>query len=133
MAAKTAKSLRVPDSGKARQLHVRVGSCSMQGVRDNNADRHYMYAGDRFLLASGGITDNITGGKIKRIINQFENPQEAAEEPVYATRGEGGDDDTTAVVFYVSNGGRRQLDRHELKAGGNVRPPLFGAQHERNH
>lgn len=95
---------------EARNHHMRNYLLSALGMEEYDAAEEEIhivdvFAGDRFLLASDGVTDNITGRKIERIINQFDNPQEAAEELAYVARGEGGGDDTTAVVFYVSNGG----------------------------
>ena len=65
------------------------------------------YAGDRLLLCSDGLTNEVTDDDIAGPLRQFEDPQEAAEELVRRALDHGGGDNVTVVVVDVLDDDRR--------------------------
>jgi PPM family protein phosphatase len=57
--------------------------------------------GDRFLLCSDGLTNELGDSQIVEILSTVPDPQEAADLLVEAARGHGGSDNITAVVVDV--------------------------------
>jgi PPM family protein phosphatase len=57
--------------------------------------------GDRFLLCSDGLTNELGDNQIVEILSTVHDPQEAADLLVEAARGHGGSDNITAVVVDV--------------------------------
>lgn len=57
--------------------------------------------GDRFLLCSDGLTNELGDAQIVEILSTIESPQEAADLLVKAARTHGGSDNITAVVVDV--------------------------------
>jgi protein phosphatase len=62
-----------------------------------------VYHGDRFLLASDGLTDVVDEPRLREIIAQNDEPQRAAELLTEEAVANGGGDDVTCVVFYVQS------------------------------
>jgi protein phosphatase len=60
-----------------------------------------VYHGDRFLLASDGLTDVVEEQRLQEIICQEDNPQQAAEALAQRAIQSGAGDDVTCLVFYV--------------------------------
>ena len=60
-----------------------------------------VYDGDRFLLASDGLTDNVDEDWLQRIISDNRNPQVAAELLAQQAVANNAGDDVTCVLFYV--------------------------------
>lgn len=63
-----------------------------------------VYRGDRYLLASDGLTDILTDSKIEAIVSDHDDPQLAANALVRAAISEGAGDDITCIVFHVLGG-----------------------------
>jgi protein phosphatase len=63
-----------------------------------------VYRGDRYLLASDGLTDILTDPKIEAIVSDHDDPQLAADALVRAAISEGAGDDITCIVFHVLGG-----------------------------
>jgi serine/threonine protein phosphatase PrpC len=57
--------------------------------------------GDRFLLCSDGLTNELGDSQIVELLSTIHDPQEAADLLVEAARGHGGSDNITAVVVDV--------------------------------
>jgi len=62
-----------------------------------------VYDGDRFLLASDGLTDNVHEDQLRAIIQDNDNPQEAAERLSQEALANDAGDDVTCVLFYVQS------------------------------
>ncbi len=56
----------------------------------------------RFLLCSDGLTNEVSNDDIARILAEFEDPQQAAQELVNAANHNGGRDNITTVVVDVT-------------------------------
>ena len=80
---------------------------SALGMKDFKADKQIqvldVYHGDRFLLASDGLTDVVEEPELREIISRNTDPQEAAEELAAKAVANGGGDDVTCVVFFVQS------------------------------
>ena len=67
------------------------------------------YAGDRILLCSDGLTNEVGVDRIAAILRQLGDPQEAARELVRQARANGGNDNITVVVVdIVDDGGKAE-------------------------
>ena len=60
--------------------------------------------GDRYLLCSDGLVDEVDDKDIKRILNQHKDAQTAAEALVQAANDNGGRDNITVIVADVHEG-----------------------------
>ena len=58
-------------------------------------------AGDRFLLCSDGVTDGISTDRLKQLLGEHDDPQDAAEKIVLAAQEGGSKDNITCVVVHV--------------------------------
>lgn len=58
--------------------------------------------GDRFLLCSDGVTDGINDGQVQQLLNDYDDPQSAAEAIVEAAEAGGSRDNITSVVLHVA-------------------------------
>ncbi|MEA2826281.1 MAG: family protein phosphatase [Actinomycetota bacterium] len=90
------------------------------------------YRGDRLLLCSDGLTNELSDDRIAATLRQVADPQEAARDLVRQARAEGGGDNITVVVVdVVDDEGRAEeasdaLARDEVLAaarGGASGPP----------
>ena len=67
------------------------------------------YAGDRILLCSDGLTNELSDERIASTLRQLADPQEAAHDLVRQARAAGGSDNITVVVVdVVDDSGRSQ-------------------------
>lgn len=60
--------------------------------------------GDRYLLCSDGLVDEVTDEGIAHVLARFPDPQDAADELVATANRSGGRDNTTVVVIDVLEG-----------------------------
>ena len=60
--------------------------------------------GDRYVLCSDGLVDEVVDSEIQDVLNQIDDPQEAAEELVALANVHGGRDNVTVVVVDVLAG-----------------------------
>jgi serine/threonine protein phosphatase PrpC len=60
--------------------------------------------GDRYVLCSDGLVDEVDDTEIEEVLNRIEDPQEAAEELVALANVHGGRDNVTVVVVDVLTG-----------------------------
>ena len=60
--------------------------------------------GDRFLLCSDGLSDEVHDTELQQILTDNEDPQAAADALTVAANGHGGRDNITAVVVDVVEG-----------------------------
>lgn len=73
------------------------------------------YRGDRVLLCSDGLTNELSNERIASTLRQLADPQEAARDLVRQARAEGGGDNITVVVVdVVDDGGRSEQASAEL-------------------
>ena len=75
------------------------------------------YAGDRIVLCSDGLTNEVTTDKIASVLRHLSDPQEAARELVRQARANGGNDNITVVVVdVVDDGGKAEKASEALAA-----------------
>jgi len=73
------------------------------------------YRGDRILLCSDGLTNELSNDRIASTLRQLADPQEAARDLVRQARAEGGGDNITVVVVdVVDDGGRAEAASAQL-------------------
>ncbi|MDP8937060.1 MAG: hypothetical protein M3O23_04935, partial [Actinomycetota bacterium] len=81
------------------------------------------YRGDRILLCSDGLTNELSNDRIASTLRQLADPQEAARDLVRQARAEGGGDNITVVVVdVVDDGGRAEEASAALAAESSDRP-----------
>jgi protein phosphatase len=71
--------------------------------------------GDRYVLCSDGLVDEVEDRAITDILREHQNPQEAAEALVSAANNNGGRDNTTVIVVDVLDGDKPQPDTADLE------------------
>ena len=84
------------------------------------------FQGDRILLCSDGLTNELSDERIASTLRQLADPQEAARDLVRQARAAGGSDNITVVVVdVVDDDGRSQRASAELASSGStsVSPP----------
>ncbi len=79
--------------------------------------------GDRYLLCSDGLTNELSDDEITQVLSTIHNPQEAVEALVQAARDHGGSDNITAVLVDVIIG---EADDGSTPAVAAVEPGAFG-------
>lgn len=79
--------------------------------------------GDRYLLCSDGLTNELSDDEITEILSSTHSPQEAVEKLVQAARDHGGSDNITAVLVDVIIG---DADVGSAPAVMAVEPGAFG-------
>ena len=91
----------------AKRHSMRNMLLSGLGMKDFKADKQIrvldVYHGDRFLLASDGLTDVVNEQQLREIVGENRDPQEAAKELVEKAVANGGGDDVTCVVCFVQS------------------------------
>ena len=70
--------------------------------------------GDRYVLCSDGLVDEVDDDQIGRILGLSRHPQAAAESLVQAANANGGHDNTTVIVIDVLEGEPTPADGEEL-------------------
>jgi len=81
------------------------------------------YRGDRFLLCSDGLTNELSDERIASTLRQLSDPQEAAHDLVRQARAAGGGDNITVVVVdVVDDGGRAEEASAALAASPEPQP-----------
>jgi len=73
--------------------------------------------GDRLLLCSDGLTNELSDSRIAATLRRIAEPQEAADELVRQARAQGGGDNITAVVVDVVDDDARSEKASEVMAG----------------
>src|SRR5439155_20714291 len=74
-------------------------------------------AGDRLLLCTDGLSGVVDESDIRRVLNRFRDPQEAAEELIARANEEGGPDNITVVVIDTDEPPVTGGDTSELGVG----------------
>ena len=81
------------------------------------------FQGDRILLCSDGLTNELSDERIASTLRQLADPQEAARELVRLARTSGGSDNITVVVVdVVDDDGRSKQASAALAGSGSSRP-----------
>ncbi|MDQ6837808.1 MAG: Stp1/IreP family PP2C-type Ser/Thr phosphatase, partial [Actinomycetota bacterium] len=81
------------------------------------------YRGDRFLLCSDGLTNELSNERIASTLRQIADPQEAAHDLVRQARAAGGGDNITVVVVDVIDDGERAERASAALAGSKTAGP----------
>jgi protein phosphatase len=77
------------------------------------------FAGDRIVLCSDGLTNEVSPDRIASTLRQLSDPQEVARELVREARAHGGNDNITVVVVdVVDDGGRAEQASAALARSG---------------
>lgn len=98
---------------QAKHHHMRNMLMSALGMSDFDSDQEEIraidaYSGDRYLLASDGLTDVMDEDQLLAIINKNHNPQVAAERLAQQAMANDAGDDVTCVLFYVLDDSLRE-------------------------
>ncbi len=93
---------------EARKHHMRNVLFNALGMKTFEADKEEIrvldvYHGDRYLLASDGLTDNVGEDRILEIMGQVDEPQQAVDLLAQEALANEGHDDITIVVFFVQS------------------------------
>jgi protein phosphatase len=75
------------------------------------------YAGDRILLCSDGLTNELSDERIASTLRQLADPQEAAHDLVRQARAAGGSDNITVVIVDVVDDDNRSKQASAALAG----------------
>jgi protein phosphatase len=59
-------------------------------------------SGDRYLLCSDGLTEEVEDTQIAELLNRYPNDQAASKELVALANAQGGHDNTTVIVITIS-------------------------------
>ena len=91
---------------EAKRHHMRNMLISALGIETFDSNQEEIraldvYHGDRYLLASDGLTDVVNEDRLSKIISQNNDPQMAAEMLTQEALKGGAGDDVTCVVFYI--------------------------------
>ena len=81
------------------------------------------FAGDRFLLCSDGLYDEVSNDAIAAVLRRLADPTEAAEELIRIANAAGGSDNITVVVIDVLDDGGRVAEASAVLAGEPPPPP----------
>jgi protein phosphatase len=104
---------------EAKHHHMRNMLISALGMDDFDSNQEEIravdvYDGDRFLLASDGLTDAVDKQRLLEIINENDDPQAAVEELAQQAIANDAGDDVTCVVLHVQSA----LDREPRASAG---------------
>ncbi|MEY2568852.1 MAG: family protein phosphatase [Actinomycetota bacterium] len=83
------------------QRHILTRVLGMDSEIEVDCFRVLPYRGDRILLASDGLTNEVTDDQIASILRRLADPEEAAAELVRQAKENGGSDNVTVVVVDV--------------------------------
>ena len=75
------------------------------------------HAGDRYLLCSDGLTDEVTEDEITQVLRSIDDPEEAATELVRQANAAGGRDNITLIVVDVVDDGRGSTGASDARRG----------------
>jgi protein phosphatase len=89
------------DAADHPQRHIVTKALGIEAEVEPDCMRILPYRGDRFLLASDGLTDELHNDQISSILRRLDDPDEAARELVRAAKESGGRDNITVVVVDV--------------------------------
>lgn len=92
---------------EAKRHFMRNRLLSVLGMKEFKASQKIrvldVYHGDRFLLASDGLTDVVDERQLRKTIWQSDDPQDAADALLRKALDNGAGDDVTCVVFHVQS------------------------------
>jgi protein phosphatase len=102
------RSLGKISADEAKRHHMRnilLRALGMQNFKAGKKEIRVLdvYHGDRYLLASDGLTDVVGEVQLQSILSRCGDPQRAAEELAQQAIANGGGDDVTCVVFHVES------------------------------
>ena len=83
------------------QKHILTRVLGMDTDVEVDCFRVVPYRGDRILLASDGLSNELDDGQIASMLRRLADPEEAARELVRAAKANGGNDNITVVVVDV--------------------------------
>lgn len=81
------------------------------------------FEGDRFVLASDGLTDEVPDPEIASILRRVTDPDEAARELVELAKANGGRDNVTVVIVDVVDDNGRAVKASEAIAAAPAKAP----------
>ena len=89
------------DAAMHPQRHILTRVLGMDNEIEVDCFRIVPYRGDRILLASDGLTNEVSDDQIASILRRLADPEEAARELVRQAKENGGSDNITVVVVDV--------------------------------
>jgi protein phosphatase len=93
--------LSAEDAAIHPQRHILTRVLGMDAEVEPDCFRIIPYRGDRVLLASDGLTNEMTNDQIASVLRRIADPEEAAKELVRQAKANGGADNITVVVIDV--------------------------------
>lgn len=99
---------------EAKHHHMRNMLISALGMSNFDSDQEQIraidvYDGDRYLLASDGLTDCVDEDRLLEIIRENDNAQTAVERLTQEALANDAGDDVTCVLFYVRSDLSREM------------------------
>jgi protein phosphatase len=89
------------DAAMHPQRHILTRVLGMDEEIEVDCFRIVPYKGDRVLLASDGLTNELTDDQIASILRRLADPDDAAKELVRQAKANGGNDNITVVIIDV--------------------------------
>jgi protein phosphatase len=89
------------DAAVHPQRHILTRVLGMDESIEVDCFRIVPYRGDRILLASDGLTNELTDDQIASILRRLADPDEAAKELIRQAKANGGNDNITVVLIDV--------------------------------
>ena len=105
------------------QRHILTRALGVSSDVDVDLWELHLTDGDRILLCSDGLTNEVDDQQIQRVLASTSDPQEAARALVRAAVDHGGNDNVTVVVVDVVSAGESAGDPE----GGRSRHPVGGS------
>jgi protein phosphatase len=93
--------LAADEAAQHPQRHILTRALGVAPVVEPDAWEMVPQVGDRYLLCSDGLSNEVDARLIARILGSVDSPSQAAEELVRAANEEGGNDNITVVVLDV--------------------------------
>jgi protein phosphatase len=105
------------------QRHILTRVLGMDERIEVDCFRIVPYRGDRVLLASDGLTNEVTDDQIASVLRRLADPDEAARELVRQAKENGGSDNVTVVIVDVVDDGAKARAASEALAAEPTRGP----------
>ena len=114
--------IRADEAHTHPQKHVLTRVLGVDPDVEVDCFRVIPYRGDRFLLASDGLFNEVDDRTIAAVLTRTDDPEAAAGELVDLAKSNGGSDNITAVVVDVVDGAEEGAERSS-SAGFSLSPP----------
>jgi protein phosphatase len=120
------------DAAMHPQRHILTRVLGMDEEIEVDCFRIVPYKGDRVLLASDGLTNELTDDQIASILRRLADPDDAAKELVRQAKANGGNDNITVVLIDVVDDDDRATAATAALADEPNRPRTGRVEHVRD-